>query len=238
LSTAGVILALAVGGGIVVLIRLMERARRELFQMERLAVTGTLAAAMAHDVKNPLSIILSTVQLMADEEDLSTEHRTLIRNIEEETKRSCDQLDAFLDLARDMPMRKTREDIRDLLTGTTDMIKSGRLARNITVDIVLPNRPVYVVFDRAKIRRALLNVLINALEAFEDPENPRITVVLKEPLADDDLPPRDGFGGNVLNLLGLNFGTEGPTGQEQGQQRQDHGDGAEGVVEERLDPSP
>jgi signal transduction histidine kinase len=103
-------------------IRFMERSRKEIIRVERLASAGEIAASIAHEIKNPLSIILSTAQLLEKQKNINEHDRDLLKGIGEEARRSADQIDAFLDLARDMPLKRSRENIADILSGTVDLV--------------------------------------------------------------------------------------------------------------------
>jgi signal transduction histidine kinase len=100
-------LALAAMG--VGVMRFLERRKREMLRVERLVTAGALSASMAHEVKNPMGIILSAAQLLERSGDLTEEGRDLTSTIAEEVRRVESQLDAFLDMSMKTSGRFWRE---------------------------------------------------------------------------------------------------------------------------------
>jgi signal transduction histidine kinase len=157
--------ALILGVVVIALMRFLDRTKREIFRVERLAAVGTLAASIAHEVKNPLGIILSSTQLLLRGEGFSDSRRELLRNIEEEVRRGSDQLDAFLDLARDMPLKLKKEDAREVISGTLDLLAARARQAGVTFESAHPDTPLTANIDRRKLRQALVNICLNAIEA-------------------------------------------------------------------------
>jgi two-component system, NtrC family, sensor histidine kinase HydH len=132
---------------------------------ERLATAGALAASIAHEVKNPLGIILSSAQLLARSPGLSEEDRRLLIEMGEEVRRADDQVNAFLDLARDMPMKMADTDLRELASSTAELLAAQARASGAAIACDLPAEAVVVAADRRRLRQALVNVVLNAIES-------------------------------------------------------------------------
>ncbi len=157
--------ALALGVLMMGLTRLLEKTRREILSIERLATAGELAASIAHEVKNPLSTILSTTQLLQLDETMAKESRDFLQAIEEEVRRATDHLDSFLDLARDMPLKCSREDIREIVSSTAELFAAKGRQAGVEVRTILPPDPLHADVDRRKLRQVLANLLLNSVEA-------------------------------------------------------------------------
>ncbi|TET32974.1 MAG: GHKL domain-containing protein [Planctomycetota bacterium] len=168
--------ALAVAVLLLFVIRFMERSRKEIIRVERLASAGEIAASIAHEIKNPLSIILSTAQLLEKQKNLTEHDRDLLKGIGEEARRSADQVDAFLDLARDMPLKRSRENIAGILYGTVDLVAPKCRKQGIAIETKLTESPLIAHVDRRKLRQVFMNLLLNAIEAVESRDNGLIKI--------------------------------------------------------------
>lgn len=167
--------ALALGGAVasaaalalalVAALRLRDQSRRRVQQVESLATAGKLAAGIAHEVKNPLGMILASAQLLERSPRLAPADRRLLGEIAEEVSRADDQLDGFLDLVREMPLKLERFDLREVVRACGELVAAQARRLRLDVAIALPEMAVTVSGDRRRIRQALVNLVLNALEA-------------------------------------------------------------------------
>jgi signal transduction histidine kinase len=145
------------------LIRRFERLYLETLRAQRLASIGQVAAHLAHEIKNPLGIILSTAQFLRKR--VPEGEKRVVEDICEEVRRMNDQVEGVLDLARETPMQVSPEDPAGLLTGILRLFGAKASEHQINlreeIDTDLPRIRV----DRNKFRQILLNILLNALEA-------------------------------------------------------------------------
>jgi signal transduction histidine kinase len=142
-----------------------QRSRARLANVERLCAAGTLAASIAHDIKNPMGIILSTTQVLERSTALGADERALLVEIGEEVRRADDQLNAFLDLVRDMPLKRAHHDLCEIAGSTIDLLASQARRANVRLQPRLPDLPVRVLVDRRRLRQALVNLVLNGIEA-------------------------------------------------------------------------
>jgi len=138
--------------------------RRELARLERLAAWRGMARTLAHEIKNPLQPILLAVQSARQgyRGDDPQHARALAESEEivaEEVERLRALVRAFADFAR-LPQPKPADgDLRDLPA------EMARLYGEERVKATLPAGPVPARFDAAELRRALVNLVDNALAA-------------------------------------------------------------------------
>ena len=186
--TVGGVTALLLAFVVLALLRFFDKSRQHLLRTARLTTTGLLAASIAHDVRNPLAIVLSAAEVVSGSRDLSPEAREMLETIVEEVRRADDQLDSFLDLSRDMPIRLAAEDVASLVEQTAEFVQRG--GRHVTVTIHRPDHPLIARVDRRKLRQALVNLLINAVAAAEENAEsgaPAVRVEVRGP-ADETMP--------------------------------------------------
>jgi signal transduction histidine kinase len=139
----------------------------ELTRSERLSLIGAMAAAIAHDFKNPMSAILMAAELIGETAE-HEDHRESASVIHRAVGQMVGMTEELLDYARGMPdLRRRRVPVADLLAQVEDQI-IGRLERDgfrVERRIDLKG-DLYV--DAGRFARVLVNVLKNAGEAMPD----------------------------------------------------------------------
>jgi two-component system, NtrC family, sensor kinase len=147
---------------------------KELVRSERLASVGFLAAGVAHEINNPLSIIsgyaeLSLKQLLdADDDDPQSiaEAAQGLRIIRDESFRCKEITEKLLSLAKTGTRNKEPFSVSQLAEEVTTMIRGLKTYRDRRVVLgVDKNEPLTVYGNANEIKQVLLNLTINALEA-------------------------------------------------------------------------
>jgi signal transduction histidine kinase len=145
--------------------RLQTRAR----QAERLAELGTLTGGLAHEIKNPLSTIQLNLQLLR--EDLgpdSPRHARLISRLEtvqKEASRLREILDDVLRYAGRIELEKKPTDVHRMLEELVDFYSPQAQLHRVQLRISPASAPLVVALDERQVKQAVLNLLINALQA-------------------------------------------------------------------------
>jgi signal transduction histidine kinase len=134
---------------------------------EKLALTGLLAARVAHEVRNPLSAMKIQAQLLRSRlgsagDQSQTE---LVSSILQAIDRVEWVVRGMLDLASPRELHLKREDIRDVLDEVLELTGPQLNHRKITVTKRFDNEFVMVSLDRDRFKLALLNLIMNASEA-------------------------------------------------------------------------
>lgn len=148
----------------------LERLRLEekLNQTERLAHLGTMVATVSHEIKSPLGIVRSTAEILEKRiQKVAPGNEHLARIIVDETMRLNRIVVEFLDFARPQKMNMEKGNINEIiekvLVFLTPMIKEQHV--DLIADLA-PDLPDLEV-DRDQLHRALLNMLLNAIQAME-----------------------------------------------------------------------
>jgi signal transduction histidine kinase len=157
--------------------RLIEenvRLERQLAQGERLAALGQMAAAVAHEVKNPLSAIKSIAQVMREDERLSAEYTRDLDLIVGETDRLNRTVTQLLNFARHAPPAGQPTHADELARGVVELFRAEAGGKNVHVELRSAARQLLDGAQATAVRDALSNLLLNALQA--TPAGGRVSV--------------------------------------------------------------
>lgn len=140
---------------------------------EHLVQLGHLVGGLAHEIKNPLSTIDLNLKLLAEDierYDDETHGRWLRRleSVREETARVEEVLEDFLRFAGNIELTPVVTDIRKLVGELSDFFAPQVERAGVVLRIALPESPVRCSVDAKLFKQALLNLLINALQAMTE----------------------------------------------------------------------
>lgn len=154
--------------GAVVLLRdigEVEDLREKLKEGEKLAALGQMAAAVAHEVRNPLSSIKGLAQLLSKRFGEGTSEKKHTQVITEEVNRLNRFVEELLVFVRPTRPRKVQIDLGDLLGEVISLVSRDAAGRNITIETDIHEDIPPILADRDLFRRAMLNIIINSMEA-------------------------------------------------------------------------
>lgn len=152
----------------------MQTQRDQLAHLSRVALVGELSGALAHELNQPLTAIMTNAQaasreLIGDKPDL-VEVKDILIDIIADDKRAGDVIRRlralFLGGALDMSAIDVNECVRDVLA----LEHSDFLARMVTADIRLARDLPPIRADRVQLQQVILNLIVNACDAMR--ENP------------------------------------------------------------------
>src|SRR3954447_250540 len=144
---------------------LTERAR----QAERLAELGTLTGGLAHEIKNPLSTVQLNLQLLR--EDLDPHNPSYGRIInrlntaQQETTRLRETLDDFLRYAGRLELDRRPVEMNELLEELVDFFSPQAQLNRVQLRLKRPAEPVRADVDPKLIKQAILNLMLNGIQA-------------------------------------------------------------------------
>ena len=144
------------------LMKRLEQSRQRLIHQQRLAVTGKIAASIAHELRNPLQAMRLMVQMIR--ENCPTDQQENCDLIIGEIDRLNLLTNELLVLADADNLRIEKLNLADEITETLKLLKLQFRQRDTKVEMNLPKLPP-VKMDRNRCRQLLLNLLLNAVEA-------------------------------------------------------------------------
>lgn len=174
-----------VAGSIILIRDVTEKKKQEAKyrRAENLASLTTLAAGVAHEIKNPLASIGIHLQLMRRElehqQAITEEHAaSYLEILEEEIERLNNIVVDFLFAVRPMDTRMKREHIHEVISDLLEFIKYELAEHHITVEKHLADHIPKIEMDQKYIKQALLNIIKNAMAAMPDGGKIRISTYL------------------------------------------------------------
>jgi signal transduction histidine kinase len=148
----------------------LEEARR---RSERLASAGALASGLAHEVRNPLNAVSLAAQRIERSHPGDETCLRFVGRIRDEVGHMDEILKGFLDLARPASGPRRPADLGELVREVSGLLAPEAAERGLTLDLQ-EGGTVRAVVDREAVRRALINLLRNAIEA--SPEGSSIEI--------------------------------------------------------------
>jgi PAS domain S-box-containing protein len=145
----------------------IESINTQLQVSERLAALGRITAGVAHEVKNPLNSMRLWLENL--KESLPAEPDSGSQQAVQVLDKEIDRLDAvvkrFLDFTRPMDVRLEATQIADVLKEVVEVAKPQLQKSKIQVAQLIPIDVPEVYVDRALLKQAVLNLVLNAVEA-------------------------------------------------------------------------
>jgi two-component system NtrC family sensor kinase len=146
----------------------LAETQRQLYQSEKLASVGRLAAGVAHEINNPLTGVLTYSSYLLKRANGNAEMKDDLEVIVRETKRCREIVKGLLDFARQSPPEKSRVEVNDIIQQATRILENQLAERRIKFEKILqPNLPALMA-DGNQIQQVLVNLLVNASDAIGD----------------------------------------------------------------------
>ena len=138
----------------------LKEHQAKLLQSEKLAGVGRLAAGVAHEINNPLGVILGYVRLMRKRADAATDEDLAV--IEEETLRCKEIVAGLLDLSRPQQVGTDRVELRELCLEVVARLREAKLLDGVQVEI---EGAASALGHPSRLQQVLSNLIRNAAEA-------------------------------------------------------------------------
>lgn len=147
----------------------LKKRQTQLVQAQKLSSVGTLASGIAHQLNNPLNNISTSAQILAEattgNDDFADK---MMDNITQETLRARDIVRGLLEFSRHKDFAPSPCDLKAVLESAVRLV-SSQLGPRITLKVNVPGG-VILSLDRQRFQEALINLIINAIQAIDDEE--------------------------------------------------------------------
>jgi two-component system sensor histidine kinase PilS (NtrC family) len=167
----------------------IRRLEREVRMQDRLAAVGRLAAAIAHEIRNPLTSIAGSVSMLSGVPEMNEEHRKLLGIVTRESQRLNSIISDFLAYSRTKQYHFDNVDLVQLVEDTLTLMEHRMTAEStgIRVERRFSQPHAWAIADGDKIKQVFWNFCENAVRAMSGGEKNRggtLTVGLD--VVDDD----------------------------------------------------
>jgi signal transduction histidine kinase len=152
----------------------LQSTQQQLIQSAKLAAIGELAAGVAHELNNPLTVILGKTGLLLRDAPAGSAVETKLSDIEREAMRAGKIAQNLLDFARRREPKHEPVDLNRLVERVLDLLQAKLRGRPIEVSTTLDPRLGAMLGDADQLTQVLINLAGNAVDAM--PEGGRLTI--------------------------------------------------------------
>lgn len=148
----------------------IRRLEREVRMQDRLAAVGRLAAAIAHEIRNPLTSIAGSVSMLSGVPEMNEDHRRLLDIVTRESQRLNSIITDFLAYSRPKQYRFDEVDLIHLVEDTLTLMDHRMTAENtgITIHRKFSADKALVIADGDKLKQVFWNLCENAVRAMKN----------------------------------------------------------------------
>ena len=148
----------------------IRRLEREVRMQDRLAAVGRLAAAIAHEIRNPLTSIAGSVSMLSGIPEMNEDHRHLLDIVTRESQRLNGIITDFLAYSRGKKYHFDKADLVLLLEDTLTLMRHRMTAENtgIAIESRFAVPEAWVIADGDRIKQVFWNIAENAVRAMRD----------------------------------------------------------------------
>jgi len=146
----------------------IRRLEREVRMQDRLAAVGRLAAAIAHEIRNPLTSIAGSVSMLSGLPEMNEDHRRLLDIVTRESQRLNAIITDFLAYSRTKKYQFDRVDLIRLVEDTLTLMDHRMVAEKTGIEIKRRFAPAaWVLADGDKLKQVFWNLCENAVRAMK-----------------------------------------------------------------------
>ncbi|MFJ8352670.1 sporulation sensor histidine kinase KinB [Bacillus paramycoides] len=138
--------------------------RTEMQKSEKLNIVSELAASVAHEVRNPLTVVRGFIQLLESTEDVK--NKEYMRLVLAELDRAEQIISDYLNLARPQIEKKEHICLSAQLIEMTTLMSSFAAMQGVYLQVEI-SESLYTIGDKTKLKQAIMNVVKNGIEAIQ-----------------------------------------------------------------------
>ena len=146
----------------------LAEARLQLFQSDKMASLGRLAAGVAHEINNPLTGVLTYSSFLLKRVKNNKELEEDLKVIVRETKRSREIVKSLLDFARQSVPKKHSANINEIINNAIEVVNNQLSLKHIKLEEHLDSSLPKATLDANQIQQVFINLLVNAADAIGD----------------------------------------------------------------------
>lgn len=145
----------------------LARSEKQIAQADKLASIGQLSSGIAHEINNPLGIILGYTQLMLRSEKPETQKYDDLKTIEKHVKTCKSIVEDLLNFARTSNPKKEKVCIHNIIDEALEFIREKSVPQGIDIIKNYQDNIPEILLDSKNIKQVIINLVINAIHAIE-----------------------------------------------------------------------
>ena len=146
-----------------------KRAQQDLILAEKLTMTGKIARSIAHEVRNPLTNLSLALEQLKDELETDSEYVTMFTDI---IGRNVDRIGQLitemLNSSKPRDLDRKKQDFNAVVKETLQLISDRIKLKRMRLETSFTTDDCTALIDRDQVKTALLNILVNAVEAMQE----------------------------------------------------------------------
>jgi len=154
----------------------LTEARMQLFQSDKMASLGRLAAGVAHEINNPLTGVLTYSSFLLRKAENNPELHADLKVIVREAKRSREIVKSLLDFARQSMPKRERADLSVIIRRALSVMENQLTLNKIKIEQTLDETLPEIIVDANQMQQVIINLLVNAADAI-GPHGGKIKIV-------------------------------------------------------------
>jgi len=145
-----------------------EKAQQRLIHSEKLAAIGSVAAGVAHEVKNPLAIIVQGIAFLKNSVSSDARLLDVAGRIEKSALRADNIIKGLLSFSREVPLKMEEMDITPVIDEALSFMDDQIRGKNINVKKLYASELPKIIVDSNQIKQVFTNLFMNSIEAMQD----------------------------------------------------------------------
>ncbi|MFD0869251.1 ATP-binding protein [Paenibacillus residui] len=144
-----------------------SRLKKEIRQAEKLSLFGNLTASIAHEIRNPLTVVNGFLQLLIENRGTEQQNREYQQLMKQELERALSIITQYLSIAKPDPDITEPLELGKVIAQVTRTMSPYANLNKVEIHSLIPPG-LHLVADLAKIKQCFINIMKNGIEAMED----------------------------------------------------------------------
>ena len=154
-----------------------QQMENQMAQTEKLASLGTLAAGVAHEINNPVGVMLGFTELLLDKLPPDSKEHEMLKTIERQGLNAKRIVENLMTFARQPAKQEEFTDINQDIANVLALVKNNLLTKKVDLDMRLAKGLPRIRADAGELQQVFLNLINNAAAAM--PNGGKLTVITK-----------------------------------------------------------
>lgn len=144
-----------------------EKNRMKMQEAERIKLIGEMAASVAHEVRNPLTVVKGFIQIFKNEKNITSKQIDSLELMDSELRRAEKIINDYLSLAKTDTTDLEQVDMKEILNSVIEVMESYALLNGVSIDNKI-DQSYYITANRSELNQVFLNIIKNGIESIEN----------------------------------------------------------------------